>query len=204
MELSKTPSIEIDYKDRDTSLHWERFTFSEIVFIDKAHPTAPPILYQFKDSDFSLNDKNNFWKTPLKELLKEDISRETFIHIGEVVSINRQKKHILLSNKNIVAYTYLIIASSNKPVLAIQDNEFAAGVQTLSDALRVKPKIPSAFSSVFQEANHCTSRSKTISSIYSLLSSDIQKIQSFMLSNAYRSAELDLHMANHRLYEIQL
>lgn len=140
MDLSKAFSISTDYKDRRSPPNWELRLFAEVVFIDKTHPHAPAVLYQLKDSSFCLNNEI------LDKTSSFNFTRDSFAVLGEVASINKKKKEILLTNKNTVAYSYLIVASGNKSVFSFQDPEFAAGLQALIGALRVKPKIPDSFS----------------------------------------------------------
>ncbi|HEV8051212.1 MAG TPA: hypothetical protein VGP47_01870, partial [Parachlamydiaceae bacterium] len=139
MEVSKAFRISTDYKD-GTTPNWETLLFVEVIFVDNTHPSSRPLLYQLSDHKLTLEQILNISKSGTQAF-----SRETFVLVGEILSIDKKKKQVSLSNNNIVAYNHLVIASGKKPVLSFKDNELSAALQALTDALRVKPKIPASF-----------------------------------------------------------
>ncbi len=198
MDISKAQSISGDYRDRRSSTNWESLIFAEVVFLDKTHASAKPRLYQLKDS--ALSDS----PPPLINSNAFSFSGEAFVLLGEMTTIDKKKKQIQLSNKNTVSYQYLVIVSGSKPILTFQEPEFAVGLQTLVDALRVKTKIPPSFPMLdrnpFQKntAKCCAAPQKDI----------FPYIEKFVQPNADSagsiSGSFDLNALNKRLYEIQL
>lgn len=190
MDLSKAFTISTDYKDRRVSPDWEAHSFSEIVFIDKEHPVATPLLYQLKDPTASL--ENLFWNASAPS--------DIFFLVGEVTSIDRKSKKVLLANRNSISYRYLVMASGSKPMFSIREIEFAAGLQALFDAVKVKPKIPSSFAVYFNPENPAAvenARSPTEPS-------HMVSVAHPTIASANKNTRLDLHSINKRLYEVQL
>lgn len=200
MDLSKAFSISTDYKDRKCTPDWEMHSFSEIVFIDKPHSGAAPLLYQLKDPTLSLRDAD-YWKSS-----SFSFSRDTFFLVGEIASIDRKHKKIYLANRNSVSYNYLVMASGSKPLLSITEIEFAAGLQALIDALKVKPKIPNSFAAYINSANPAaleSSRSTNSSSTDSSPDNTGNVAQS-SIASANKGKEFEFNSINKRLYEVQL
>lgn len=138
MDLSKAFIIGVDYKDAERPLQWEQHLYAEIVLIDKTSSSTNPLLYQLKDTAIPLTDHFSFFN---KGLLASP--RDAFVFLGDVNIIDKKKKAIYLNNKNVITYNYLIIAAGTKPTLLgiMGEDEFAAGLQTLIEAIRVKQKI---------------------------------------------------------------
>lgn len=141
MDFSKSFQVSGDYKDHHQApLQWESLQFADIVFVDKTHPEAHPLVYQLKDNKASIDEMLALCKShPIS------FSREAFVLIGEGVMIDKKKKQILLGNKNTIAYEHLVVVSGTKPLQSFDDEELAAALQTLTDGLRVKSKIASSF-----------------------------------------------------------
>lgn len=140
MEVSKTLQISANYRERHAPLNWDTIRFAEIVVIDKTHPASYPLLYQLNES--------NITKDHLVHLASSkslSFSKDNFILVGNVLSIDKRKKHILLTDNSIVAYKLLVIAAGRKQMLSFHEAELLAALQILNDALRVKPKIPHSF-----------------------------------------------------------
>lgn len=201
MDLSKALNIGTDYKDRRVTPNWEMRLFAEIVFIDKTHCSIKPLIYQVQDSAFqkdggSLTSASSF----------NSFSHESFILLGEVAAIDKKKKQVLLSNKNIVSYNYLVIVTGAQS--PFQHVEFSAGLQALIEALRVKPKIGDSFSlqsntPSVNPPTHLTSAEMQEGNPVS--HSEIEKIVHSFISSAQNDSFSMSFRTNHkRLYEIQL
>lgn len=200
MELSKTFSISTDYKDRKSTPDWETHSFAEIVFIEKQHPGTAPMLYQLKDPKQTISPEG------LSNSTSFTFSHDIFFLVGEVESIDRKKKKVYLSNRNTVTYTYLVMASGSKPVLSLQENEFANGLQALIDALKVKPKIPGSFAAYLNPLNPAAilpskqAHGQTSSDV----SPEIDNIVHPTIASANNNRGYELNSINKRLYEVQL
>ena len=198
MDLSKAFNISADYKDRRTPPQWEQRIFTEVVFIDKTQPSAPSTLYQLKENILSLNEAIG-WKTG-----SSFFPKEAFMPLGEVVYIDKKKKEILLSNKNTVAYNYLVVAAGNRPDFSVHEDEFIAGLQALIDAIRMKPKIPSSFAPFLNQISKYQPKSSDTQADQPQ-SHDIDKIvHPYITSSGARSIAFELNSINRRLFEVQL
>lgn len=206
MDLSKAFQISVDYKDRRTPTNWEMLQFAEVVFVDKTHPANKPLLYQLSDPKLSLEQILNICKTN-----SLSFSREAFLLVGEILSIDKKKKHILLSNKSTVAYNHLVIASGKKPVLSFQDEELAAALQALTDALRVKPKIPASFPAEVKKPSNLVSHKKKETTFAvsdkSEVSQDKENIERivhpYIVAGEQKFNSFGLDALNSRFYEVQ-
>jgi hypothetical protein len=199
MDLSKAFNISADYKERRTPPLWEQRIFTEVVFIDKTQASAPSTLYQLKENVLSLNEAIG-WKTG-----SSFFPKEAFMPLGEVVFIDKKKKEILLSNKNIVAYNYLVVAAGNRPDFSVHEDEFIAGLQALIDALRMKPKIPSSFAPFLNQISKHQPKSSDNNKSDQPQSNDIDKIvHPYISSSGARSIAFELNSINRRLFEVHL
>ena len=201
MDLSKNFTIDIDYTSRRSPVNWESRLFAHVVLIDQTHPHIPSELYQLKDTNFSLSDT-----VSTSNALPHQLSRESFVSLGEVVSIDKKKKQILLENNSIVSYDHLVIVSGNKPILSTRDDEFSTGLQALIDALRVKPKIPASFApslSLFtpSASSHTTSHSNDVHDHNDPIG---RVVYSFIASTLHPQLVTELNSLNKRLYQVQL
>lgn len=203
MDISKAFNISGDYKDRVSAPNWEQLLFAEVILIDKTHDAANPMIYQLRDTALPTLDHILHWKTDSAPL-----PSEAFTVLGDAITIDRKKKQILLSNKNTVAYNYLIIASGTNPVFTFEDEKFMAAFQALIEALRVKPKIPSSFAMV-----KMTPKKEDAESPFFAIQSDtpppahdIGKIAQPYICQAFDHKSLgpDLQTINKRLYEVHL
>ena len=198
MDIIKAQSIYGGYRDRTTSPNWESLLFAEVVFLDKTQDAAKPRLYQLKDT--ALSDS----PPPLINSDAFSFSGEAFVLLGEVDSIDKKKKHILLSNHNTVAYQYLVIVSGSKPIFTFQEPEFGAGLQALVDALRVKSKLAASLSSPKPSISE-KGPAKRIPAQEDTSSPLIEKFVNPNLASAgTKPRAFELNALNKRLYEIQL
>lgn len=205
MELSKTFQVSADYKDCRNTVNWETLQFAEIIFVDKTHSLNRPLLYQLNEHKLSIDQLLNICKSA-----SLSFSRDAFVLVGEVLHIDKKKKQISLNNKNIIAYTHLVIASGKKPVLSFQNEELAPALQALTDALRVKPKIPASLPTYLKSSSilNCPQREPTFAAIdQSLASQDNHTIGKVVhphiiaVEPNLNPQDLDRH--NSRFYEVQ-
>jgi hypothetical protein len=196
MEPIKTFNIGIgaNYRDRKDPLSWEMRQFAEIVFIDKTRENTAPQLYQLKDDTICLEELAQ-WKTNAAFFPKE-----SFLLVGEIASIDKKRKQILLTNQNVVAYRYLVIAAGTMPVVTVYGDEFTAGINALIDALRIKAKIPSSFADPSKLSEKSVTPSQTEG-----YEGQIDKIVQPSIHSATAATHgCELNAINKRLYEVQL
>ena len=129
MEFEKAVIIGVspqNYQNTISSKHM----VAEVVLIDKSQSALRPLLYQLK--------KNSLSETSVDKAIQDgglvSVDRDAFMMVGEVLSIDKKKKMIHLSNQNTVSYKHLIVAN---------DEEFSHAIHALIDALKVQKKIPS-------------------------------------------------------------
>jgi NADH dehydrogenase FAD-containing subunit len=117
-----------------------RHIFADIILIDKTQDALKPSLYQVKTGTLGEND--DFFA--LKRNGYFSIDRNAFMMTGTVVSIDKKKKIITLSNEDTVSYNHLILASGIHPPPhgTVHDEEFVAGLHALLEALRVRKNLP--------------------------------------------------------------
>lgn len=109
-----------------------QYLYTEIALLDKSNENLK--LYQIKDS-ITIS-----WllENPDPSYLPEKL----FFYVGEVITVDKQKKIIHMENKDIVSYKYLIIANGNNDY---REEEYSRGLQTLIEALRIHQKVASPF-----------------------------------------------------------
>lgn len=200
MDVVKNASIEGTFRNLNQPQNWEMLLFAKVVFLDKTHANNHPMLYQLKDS--IIGDSTHFLLTEPINILPND----AFVQLGDVVELDKKKKHALLSNKNTVAYEHLVIVSGTKPLHSCNDPELSAGLQALIDALKMKPNLSFATNNTHQNSavhghegkpqNIMTKNSKAPS------------VEKFVLNAPLKtratSSQIDLEAHQSRLYEIQL
>ena len=112
-----------------------RHLYAEIILIEKSSDNPNfPLLYQLEESQVHQEDTL---------IDPSRLTDEMFAMLGEVVSIDRANKVVLLANGDRVSYKYLVLFSESR--LAhfsdAQIGEFRNGLQALSDALRIKKSL---------------------------------------------------------------
>lgn len=194
--------INVEFKDMNPSINSQR-THAKVVLIDRATTDlASPQCYILKnDINFDENDIENL-NQKFQDFLKED-----FILIGEIVSINKASKYVLLKDQNTISYEHLIIASGNH--YSLLSYEFLAGVHTLVDAIRVRRKIPSAFPEGIRPFPKNTAINKQMRSSKAnkndlTFPKKIENIQNRKINKFQLSSSPTLSNSNKRLYEVQI
>lgn len=139
MEIKTTTIIGVSLRDLNGGQPGSQFLFAEVVLIDKTSDGITPQAYQLKKEAVAGN-------SDLSTLSRDVIAihPNAFMIMGDVLSIDKKKKMIYLSNGNAVSYNHLIVASgkqNSNP--SEQCKEFADGLQALIDGLRLK-KIPNS------------------------------------------------------------
>ncbi len=114
----------------------------DVWVIDKTnHHLFQPLLYQVASAALASSDI----AIPIREILHpyENIT----VLMGEVVSIDKEKKTLLLRNGDQVSYEYLIVALGAKHSYFGHDDwgKYAPGLKTLSDALKIRERILMSF-----------------------------------------------------------
>lgn len=125
----------------------------DVWIIDKTnHHLFQPLLYQVASAALSPGDI----AIPIREILSpyENIT----VLMGEVASIDKEEKSILLRNGDRIGYEYLIVALGARHSYFGHDawEPFAPGLKTLVDALKVREKILMSF----EKAERCDSISE--------------------------------------------
>lgn len=181
--------------------------FAEVVLIDKSNDVLQPLLYQLKSD--ALKHQNDFLSLGKQAFIT--MEDNAFAMIGEVITINKNKKQIYLKNEITVSYKYLILASGLKQsmIASTHDDELSAGLHTLMRAIRVRNNIPTALNPQEIERLGLLKRKET--NPHSIKpSSEIayQYIQEILvpaiLSKSDKSLEMVLAGTDKRLYEVQL
>ena len=114
----------------------------DIFLIDKTnHHLFQPLLYQVASAALSPADV----ATPLREILRPQ--ENTTVMMGEVASIDKEKKIITLGNGETTNYDYLIIAVGARHSYFGNDQweSIAPGLKTVADALKIREQVLISF-----------------------------------------------------------
>lgn len=191
--------INIEFKEMNNCLNSQR-SHAKVIVIDRTHPDSAQQCYTLKnEATFDDSDIENLKKK------FQDFAQEDFILIGEIESLNKSDKSILLKSKNSISYDHLIIASGSH--YSLLSYEFIAGVQTLVDAIRVSKKIPAAFPEALQSFTQNPSKKKMKSSKTDKNDLNFpKKIENLQSKKINRSKDNPSHTMNNskRLYEVQV
>lgn len=205
MDLSKVFIIGVDFKDRRGGPEWEHRLFAEVVVIDKTDSNTKPLLYQLKDTVLPLEKQLPFLKQGF-----HPAAHDAFVVLGDVELIDKKSKQIVLNNKNVVSYNYLIIASGSRSNFynSAHEAEFIAGLQALVDALRFRKKVESSLNP--SSKNEDKLEASRLSRFFCNDSSGADSAQIKNVVHPWLAAEengsihLDLAAVNRRLYEVQV
>src|SRR5580700_11448284 len=114
----------------------------DVLLIDKTnHHLFQPLLYEVATAALSPGEI----ATPLREALRHQSN--TSVIMGEVVSINKAAKQLILSNGDAIGYDYLVIATGARHSYFGNDQwePFAPGLKTINDALKIREQILISF-----------------------------------------------------------
>ena len=123
---------------------------NEFTLIDKTnHHLFQPLLYQVATAVLSPADIT----VPIRNLFKNDSNVK--VKLGEVVNINKEKKHIVLKNDDVIDYDKLIVSTGASYSYFGNDNwgKFSNGLKNINDALDIRDKILKAFEKAENESN---------------------------------------------------
>ncbi len=125
----------------------------DVWLIDKTnHHLFQPLLYQVASAALSPGDI----AVPIREILSayENVT----VLMGQVERIDKEKREVVLQNGDRVGYEYLIVALGARHSYFGNDawEEFAPGLKTLPDALRIRERILLSF----EKAERCDSISE--------------------------------------------
>lgn len=114
----------------------------DVWIIDKTnHHLFQPLLYQVASAALSPGDI----AVPIREILS-DYPNITVL-MGEVAHIDKEKKVVVLKNGDHIGFEYLVVALGARHSYFGKDEweEFAPGLKTLVDALKVRERILMSF-----------------------------------------------------------
>ncbi len=114
----------------------------DVLVIDKTnHHLFQPLLYEVATAALSPADI----ATPLREILRKQENTEVIM--GEVVSIDKNKKTLILGNGDQITYDYLVVATGARHSYFGNDQweSFAPGLKTVQDAINIRQHILLSF-----------------------------------------------------------
>lgn len=198
MDLSRVglDRLNVEFKDMKSGSMIQR-TFAEVVLIDRTNPHSTQMCYTLKNEKVFNDDDFESFKRGCYNYDKND-----FFLVGEVRSIDKHQKHVILDNQNSISYNHLIIASGSHHSMVY---EFIAGVNTLVDAIRVRKKIPSAFSDAVKSTSKKKMKSSKTNSNDLNFPRKIDNIKKNKINKLRQSDSSNLlNNPNKRLYEVQI
>ena len=110
----------------------------DVLLIDKSnHHLFQPLLYQVATAALSPGEIG--W--PLREVFRKNDN--TMVIMGEVETVDKEKRQIVLGNGDIVGYDYLVLAVGARHSYFGNDKwePFAPGLKNISDALKIREQI---------------------------------------------------------------
>ncbi len=114
----------------------------DLLLIDKTnHHLFQPLLYEVATAALSPGQI----ATPIREILRtQDNAR---VIMGDVVSIDKQHKQVILGNQERISYDLLVLATGARHSYFGNDQweTFAPGLKTIADALHIRQHILSSF-----------------------------------------------------------
>ncbi len=114
----------------------------DVILIDKSnHHLFQPLLYQVATAALSPAEI----AYPLREVFRKQ--KNTMVVMGDVVSIDKEKKQLILGNGDMLGYDYLVIATGARHSYFGNDHwePLAPGLKTISDALHIRQHILMSF-----------------------------------------------------------
>lgn len=174
-------------------------TYVEVAVLDRTQKSGM-YLYEVKRS---LLDSLN---TPFSTA---DLKSDSFVLLGEVKTIYKERRQMELLDGTSITYSHLVVVfGSNAPIPTFyQTEEFSAGLHTLSDALRVRGKIPDAFAK--NNLNKAARLSQVNPASFfdyavKFQAPEIERVAHPHLSNANDQDAISVRSLFRRLCEIQL
>lgn len=128
-----------------------RKTDMEILLLDKKnHHLFQPLLYQVAAAALSPADI----AFPLREIFKN--YKNTSVMMGDVLSINKEEKKIVLNCSREISYDYLVVCAGARHSYFGNDQweAHAPGLKTLKDALNIRENVLLSFEKAERQDSH--------------------------------------------------
>ncbi len=133
MQFSKTYGVVGNFhQNQDSS---GQHVHTKVLLVDGSPEERGSQLYML--SPETVIEENNL--QALKHKFIAGLHDGTFLHAGEMTSLNRDTKTAKVSNNNVVSYDHLIVITGAKNFRALPNGEqqYYNGLMTLVDALRI-------------------------------------------------------------------
>lgn len=145
MSVSNIPITTTPYNENDPYLHIKTQLSAEVVLVHCCNnDPSKSVLYQLPNGLISSQET--------AESIRDAFfnRREVFTSLGYLASINKQKKHLTLSDGCVVTYQYLIIISTSSSSISYEEQhkKFSPGVRALLSALLIKEKLNFSFTDI--------------------------------------------------------
>lgn len=114
----------------------------DVHLVDKTnHHLFQPLLYQVATAALSPGEI----AIPIREILRNQ--KNTSVIMGDVVSIDKNNRKIVLGNGDEITYDYLVIATGARHSYFGNDQwePFAPGLKTIQDALKIREQVLISF-----------------------------------------------------------
>ncbi len=114
----------------------------DILLIDKTnHHLFQPLLYEVASAALSPGEI----AIPIREILRKQ--ENATVMMGDIVKVDKQARHVVLGNGEIVHYDYLVLAVGASHSYFGNDawEKFAPGLKTIKDALTIREEILISF-----------------------------------------------------------
>lgn len=207
MEPNKATSISAVHLRQMQNISMPQHFIVEVLFVDQKHDSLSSLLYQLRN------------EVVLKELGVDSrglvyLPADAFVLMGEIKSVDKQKKIVYLANQNSVAYRHLIIACGDKThrPTALRDEDFCFGVQALVDAIKIQKNAPSTISTPLgsfsyeplKKITNCTLIKVTVASLRASLPKNIEKVAHHTISQEDEARYSALGVSDKLLFEVQI
>jgi len=117
-------------------------TAVDVTLVDRRnHHLFQPLLYQVATAGLTPADIAE----PIRSILESQ--RNVRVLLGEVVEIDRARRHVRLADGDTITYDYLVVAAGTTHSYFGHDEweQFAPGLKTVEDAIEIRRRILTAF-----------------------------------------------------------
>jgi len=114
----------------------------ELLVVDKTnHHLFQPLLYQVATAALSPGNI----AMPIRTMLRKN--QNTEVIMGEIVKINKEKKHVIFAHGEVMDYDFLIVATGSRHSYFGHDEwePYAPGLKSLNDAILIRENTLLAF-----------------------------------------------------------
>jgi len=206
MEGNKPTSVSAVHLKQMQNMNMPQHFIVEVLFIDQKQDSSS-LLYQLRN-EVILKDLG----TDSRGLIY--LPTDAFVLIGEIKSVDKQKKIIYLTNQNSVTYRHLIIACSDKTNHkgTLRDEDFCFGVQALIDAIKIQKNAPSTISTPFgnfsyepiKKITNCTLIKVTVASLRTSLPKNIERVAHHTIPQEEENRHPSIGVSDKLLFEVQI